>query len=245
LHADERTIARSSDDERGGPMDDRKWERWSALGGVVFVVLILASGFLPGSPPKPGDSAQKIAQFITDKSKEVRWAALLGGLAVLALFWFAGAVWRFLQRAEGGSPRLTVVATLGASFAAVMSVVGGVVLAVMGRVGVANLGGGVPTRTFYLLSVDLSGATAFGAAVFLLAFSAVVIRSGALPKVMGWLGVVIAMVFVASGGIVASTRDAFFVLQFGGFLAFSLWLIVVSIMMFRAVPDDAPAVSAA
>jgi hypothetical protein len=226
-------------------MDDSKWERWSALGGVVFVLLTLVSGFLPGSPPKPSDTPAKIAHFIADKGKEVRWAAFLGGLAVLALFWFAGAVWRFLRRAEGGNPRLTVVAILGASFAAVMSAVGGIILAVMGRVGVGGLGGAVASRTFYVLSFDLAGGTAFGAAVFLLAFSIVIIRSGALAKAMGWIGIVIAVVLVAAGGIVASTNDIFFNLQFGGYLAFSLWVIVVSIMMFRAVPGDAPAVSAA
>ncbi|MFI5053329.1 MAG: hypothetical protein ACHQDE_03115 [Acidimicrobiia bacterium] len=222
-------------------MDDSKWERWSALGGALFVVLILVSGFLPGSPPKTSDSSQKIANFITDKAKEVRWSSFLGGLAVLALFWFAGAVWRFLSRAEGGSPRLTVVALLGALFAATMSAIGGVMLGVMGLVGVHGLGGVTMTRTYYLLSTALAGATAFGAAVFVAAFSAVVIRSGVLPKAMGWIGIVIAVVFVASGGIVASTRNIFFALQFGGFLAFSIWLIIISVMMFRAAPVSAPA----
>jgi hypothetical protein len=222
-------------------MSDSKWERWSALGGVVFAVLATASGLVPGSMPKPSDTPDQIADFISDKGREVRVAAFIGGLATLALFWFAGAVWRFLRRAEGGNPRLTVVAILGVSFAAAMSAVGGVMLAVIGRVGVVGLGGVGMTRALYVLSFDLAGATAFGAAVFLLAFSIVVIRSGALPMAVGWIGIVIAVVFVASGGIVASTRDVFFYLQFGGFAAFAIWLIVVSIMMFRAVPDEVPA----
>jgi len=29
-------------------MDDSKWERWSALGGILFVVLILVGGVSPG-----------------------------------------------------------------------------------------------------------------------------------------------------------------------------------------------------
>ena len=72
-------------------MDDSKWERWSALGGVLFVVLILVAGFLPGSPPKTSDSAGKIANFITDKNDEVRWAAYIGALGSVALFflWLA------------------------------------------------------------------------------------------------------------------------------------------------------------
>src|ERR1700704_4099555 len=97
----------------GGGMDDSKWERWSALGGILFVVLILVSAFLPGSPPKTSDSAAKIAKFVVDKHDELRWAAYLGALAAVPLFWFAGAVWRLLRRAEGGEPRLAAMGGLG------------------------------------------------------------------------------------------------------------------------------------
>ena len=62
-------------------MDDSKWERWSALGGVLFVIMILVGAFLPGSPPKTSDSASKIAKFIADKPDELRWAGFIGALA--------------------------------------------------------------------------------------------------------------------------------------------------------------------
>jgi len=42
----------------------------------------------------------------------------------------------------------------------------------------------------------------------------------------------IALVLAVSGATVASTRDVFFDLSFGGFLAFSIWVLVTSIMMF-------------
>jgi hypothetical protein len=215
-------------------MDDSRWERWSALGGILFVVLILASAFVPGSPPKASDSAAKIAKFVTDKHDEIRWAAYLSGLAAVALLWFSGAVWRFLRRAEGGSPRLTVVSVLGAGFALVMGTIGAVVLGVLGIVGVAGSGGAAGARVLYLLSFNITGTIPFGVAVFVGAFSLVVIRSRVLPVALGWIGVLLAVVFVVGGGVVASTRDIFFNLQFGGFLVFSLWLIVVSFLMFRA-----------
>src|SRR3954465_9478939 len=62
-------------------MEDAKWERGSALGGILFVILVLASAFLPGSPPKPSDSALKIARFVRDNDDALRWAAYLGALA--------------------------------------------------------------------------------------------------------------------------------------------------------------------
>ena len=102
-------------------MDDSKWERYSALGGVAFAVLIAVAGFLPGSPPKTTDSAAKIARFFTDHGDAIRWSAYLGGLGTITALWWSGAVWRLLRRAEGGIPRLAVVALGGIVFAAAIS----------------------------------------------------------------------------------------------------------------------------
>jgi hypothetical protein len=225
-------------------VDDAKWERWSALGGIVFVVLLLVAGFLPGSPPKTGDSAAKIADFVTDKGDELRWAGYIGALAGVAFFWFLGGVWRVLRRAEGGNPRLTVVAVSGALFASVMAAIGGFGLGVLGITGVAGAGGANTTRFVYIYSTNLAVATVFGMAVFVAAFSIVILRSGFMPKALGWIGAVIALAALASGGIVASTRDLFFGLSFGVFFAFSLWLLVVSVMMLRGAGSEARAVSA-
>jgi hypothetical protein len=225
-------------------MDDSRWERWSALGGVLFVVLILGSGFLPGSPAKTSDSPQKIAKFIGDHHDAIRWAGYVGVLAVVALFWFLGGVWRFLRRAEGGVPRLAVTAVGGAVFAAATSAIAGIVLGAIGILGVRGSGGAITTKFFYVLSFNIGAATSVGAAVFVGAFSAVIIRSAVLPKALGWIGALIAVVLLGAGAAVASTRDAIFNLSFGGFLAFALWILVVSIMMFRA--DSAlPAASTA
>jgi len=218
-------------------MDDSKWARWSALGGVLFVALSLLSGFLPGSPAKTSDSATKIAKFINDNRSSIRWAGYVGVLAVVALFWFLGAVWRFLRDAEGGVPRLTVMAVTGAVFAAVTSTIAGIVLGAIGILGVGGSGGANGVRFFYVLSFNIGAATTLGAAVFIGAFSVVIIRSRVLAPWLGWIGVLIAVVLVVSGAAVASTRDVFFDLSFGGFLAFSLWLLVVSIMMFMRMGE--------
>ncbi len=61
---------------------------------------------------------------------------------------------------------------------------------------------------------------------------------------LGWFGVLIALVAVASGGIVASTRDVFFGLSFGAFVGFSLWLLIISVMILRGTGSEAPATSA-
>jgi len=212
-------------------MDDRNWERWCALGGILFVVLVAITAILPGYPPKTGDSAQKIADFIGDNGNKIRWAAFTGGLAVIALFWWLGAVWRLMRGAEGGSPRLTVTAFAGAVFAAVTATIGAVSLAVIPVIGTHTFGNS-QIRYFYILSTNIAVATMFGAAVFVGAFSLLIIRRHMLPVIMGWLGLIVAVLGIVGGPVVSSTRDAFFYVAFVGFISFLVWVVIVSILMF-------------
>jgi hypothetical protein len=145
-------------------VDDSKWERWGALGGILFVVIVAVSAIIPGSPPKTSDSSVKMLHFLEDNGDAVRVAAVLGGLAIVPLFWWLGSVWRLMRRGEGGSPRLAVTALGGAVFASVMAAIGGVLLAVMPIVGARSLGS-TGVRFFYILSTNLAVATEFALAV--------------------------------------------------------------------------------
>ena len=216
--------------------DDRNWERWGALGGILFVLLVAITAILPGNPPKTGDSAAKIADFIGDNGNKIRWAATTGGLAVIALFWWLGSVWRLMRRGEGGSPRLTVTAIAGAVFAAAMATIGAVSLAVIPVIGTHTFGN-PQIRYFYILSSNIAVATMFGAAAFVGAFSLLIIRRRVLPPILGWLGLVVAVLGVVGGPVVSSTRDTFFYLAFAGFVAFLAWVVIVSIVMFVQADD--------
>jgi len=219
-------------------MDDRNWERWGALGGILFVVLVAITAILPGYPPKTGDSARAIADFIGDNGNKIRWAATTGGLAVIALFWWLGSVWRLMRQGEGGSPRLTVTAMAGAVFAAVMATIGAVSLAVIPVIGTHTFGAS-QIRYFYILSADIAVATMFGAVIFVGAFSLLIIRRHVLPPAIGWLGILVALVGLVGTPVVSSTREAFFYVAFAGFIAFLAWVVIVSILMFvRNDADD-------
>src|SRR6185369_13465006 len=94
--------------------------------GVVFVVTSVASTFLPGAPPASDASAAKVAAYFQDHTGAIKAQQLVGAVGIVALLWWAGALWRFLSRAEGGQPRLTVVAAL--------SLVAGLALAMLNGV---------------------------------------------------------------------------------------------------------------
>jgi hypothetical protein len=222
-------------------VDDRRSERSLALAGIVFVVLSLISAFLPGSPPKPDDSAAKIVKFVADNNDQLRWAGFVGALGAIVLLGWLGAVWRTMRRAEGGVPLLAVGAALGAVFAAALFTVAGVIMSIVAIVGPAGIGP-QGTRFFYLLFNGLGAAGAIALALFVGSFSSVIISTAVLPRVMGWLGALIALVLLVSGGAVASTRNVFFVLGFIGFAGVAIWVVIISILMFRA--DAAPSAPA-
>jgi hypothetical protein len=212
-------------------VDERGSERSLALAGIVGVVLLVVSALIQGSLPKPDDSVGKIAEFVLDKGDQIRWAGFIGALGSIVLLGWLGAVWRLMRRTEGGEPMFAVAAAGGAVFALAMVNVSAVLLSVMAIIGPAALGNDI--RTLYLLTNNLLAAGAMGLALFTGAFATVIVRSGVLPRVLGWLGALIALVFLATGGGIASTRAIFFYLGFGAFLAFSLWTLVVSVLMYR------------
>ncbi len=225
-------------------MDERGPERSLALAGIVGVVLLAVSALMQGSVPKPDDPVGKVAEFLVDQRDQIRWAGFIGALGSIVLLGWVGAVWRLMRRAEGGEPMFAVAATGGAVFALAMANVSAVLLSVMAILGPKSLGAS-NTRTLYLLTNNLIAAGAMGLALFTGAFAKVIIRSGVLPRAIGWIGALIALVFLAAGGGIASTKDVFFSLGFGGFLAFALWTLVVSVLMFRSAARASAVASAA
>ena len=221
-------------------MDDAKWERWGAVGGILFVVMVVVSAFLPGSPPTTSDPTKDMVKFVVDKGDELRVAGYLGALAAVPFFVFVASLWRLLRRAEGGTPHLTVTAALGGAFTGVIGALGGVLLAVLPIVGVKTLGpGGV--RAFYILATCVGFLTLFGVAIIVLASSVIFIRSRVMPVAFGWFGILVGLIALVGGAASVSTRDVIFGFGFAGFLLASLWVLILCVLMFRTTPEPVPA----
>jgi hypothetical protein len=221
-------------------MDDARWERWGAIGGILFVICIVVSGFLPGSPPMTSDSVREMAKFVADKSDEIRIAGYLGAVAIIPFFWFLGALWRLLRRGEGGSPFLAVMAALGGAFGAVMGALGGIVLAVLPLTRSSLTAGSL--RTLYVLSTDIAFMALFGIATLTLSASVVFIRSHVMPAWLGYLGILTAIVALIGAGATVSTNDTLFAFGFAGYLLSALWVLILSVLMLRGSREPAPAV---
>jgi hypothetical protein len=225
-------------------VDDRKLERVGAWAGIVFVVLVLVTALLPGSPPKTSDSVGKIAKFFVDKSDEIRITTYVGGLATVAVLFWLAALYRTLRRVDS-SGVLAVAALAGGVVTTALIGVGGVL---MGAVSILRLQNGIAPidiRFFYVLSTNLTVAGGFSLVVLLVATSWAIVRTHVMPTWVAVIGGIDALLWLVGCGAVTSTKDAIFYVAFAGFLVFAIWVLILSILMLRADDGKPAAVPAA
>jgi hypothetical protein len=220
-------------------MEDSIWERWAPVGGIVFAVLIAVAGLIAGTPPKLTDSTAKIGKYLADHQGVLRWSAYIGAVGTGFALWWAGSVWRCIRAAEGGTPMLAVTAVGGLLLGLSVAMVSSIITAVLATPGVGLGTGAGSVRFFYVLTSALFGGVGIGIIAFAGAFSVVIVRTRVLPSLVGWFGLLVAIVWIPGAAVMSTTRDAVFVIDFVGFLLFALWVLVTSIVMLRRPADVA------
>jgi hypothetical protein len=199
-----------------------RWERWSALAGVLFVALFAVALALSGNT---GDNPSEVQQWYSDDGNQtkqiVAWFLYVG--SALAFLSFLGTLRDMLVRAEGGPGTLsalvfgpglvfTALYVAGVSlFAAPASLAGDSDFTLDPNVAelVSNAG--------YLLLVG----GVMVASVMVLSASTAALRTGVLPAWLGWVGLVVAVVMI-------------FAVIFIPILVFVGWVLVVSLVMLVA-----------
>jgi hypothetical protein len=208
-------------------MDEAKWERWGALAGVVFVVLVVVAAFIAGSAPKPTDSAAKIVKYFKDNQDSLRVGSYLGGLSLVPFLWFLGTLFGRLRRAEGGAGRVSGIALTGGV------VTGAIALVAYGIDAYAALHPDASVG-FFQFSTILFGYVGFAIAVLVAATSIVVLRSKLLPSWFGWAGAALAAVWLVGAGAVSTENDTVGTVGFIALLAWALWIIGLGVMFYRS-----------
>ncbi|MEO5839332.1 MAG: hypothetical protein ABIQ73_15305 [Acidimicrobiales bacterium] len=211
-------------------MDDTRWEKYAALGGVAFVVLNFVGAALAGKPPAPDDSDEKIAEWFADHTGGIQASQFLGLLSVIALLWWFGSLWRKMAVAEGGRHRLSIVAALGLVFSGVLFLAAnGVLSAVALRVDDVGTSAGF----FYTLSSVLLSSSAAGIVTFLAAVSVLALRTRFLPQWVGYVGLLAALLFLVGGIGSASDSGAIMAFGFMGWIVWSIWTLAVSYELWK------------
>jgi hypothetical protein len=224
-------------------MDDTRWERYGALGGVVFVVLVVASILATGGNVMASDSASKILKYFSDHQDGIKVSAFLSVLASVPIIWWAGSLWARLNRVGDRHNRLAVIAVLGLLIAGVGNLTQ---TAVNAGVALERQSVGATTaKLFYVLSTTFGAGGLVGIAVLVVATSVAAFRLGAFPRWVGWLGLVDGIVLLVAAASIATTSDAISTLGFVGFGLWAVWMIATSVVMYRATYTEPATASVA
>ena len=217
----------------GAYMNDYKWERYAALGGIWFVVLNVIGAFLPGAPPSTDDSVEKIAKYFSDHSGGIEVALLLTGLGIIGLSWWFGSLWRLMVDAEDGRPRVAVVALGGLTLGMALGLASG---AITSAVALQHNEVGTGAKFFYILSIVLLSCAGFGLVVHIAAVTSLSYRTKLFApwiNIIGWLA---ALLFLVGTIGAASDAAAFGFIGLFAFLVWCLWIVLVSLNMWNRTP---------
>ena len=207
-------------------MPNQTWQRLVPLTGVLFVVLVVVSFLIGGEPPDADERPREIVEWYVDNEGVVVLGAVLGALAAVPLLFFAVYLRRALQRDEPGLGVLSLAAFAGGIVAAT----GGATDSAM-RFALAEFAediNPVGVQAIHALWQGFFFPMVVGLSTLLVALSVTAIRTRVIPVWLAWIGILIAVVLYTPAGFVA-------------FLVSGLWIIAVSILLWRREVAAAPA----
>jgi magnesium-transporting ATPase (P-type) len=216
-----------------------RWERWSALAGVLFVALFaVALALSANSNDDPTELANWLADSGNRTQQFVAWFLYIA--SALAFLSFLGTLRDMLVRAEGGPGTLSSLVFgpglvfTGLYVAGISLFTAPATLADESKYKLDPNTAEMFNDAGYLLLV----ASVMVAAILVLSASTAALRTGILPAWLGWIGLVVAVAML-------------FAVIFIPILVFVGWVLVVSLVMLvaawrvrgGAAPPPAPATS--
>ena len=200
--------------------------RWLALSGVGAAVLFAVSFFSGGGTPNDDARAATVVKYFQDHRVGTQVFNLLGVIAAVLLILFAVRLREFL-RDDGSDGGLLSTAAFGGA----LILAAGVMLdsaITFGLVRAARLNFAGPAQTLNVLSNNDFYIIFGGIAILLLGAGIATVRRPALPRWLGWAAIAVAILSLAGP------------IGFFGAILAMLWLLVVSIIIFRRDRVAAP-----
>jgi hypothetical protein len=186
------------------------------LTGAAFIVVAII-GFIVGGEPKDATHpATEIANWYIDNKNSVEVSAFIGVAATVLLVFFGAYLRDVLRVAAGGADMLSLVSFIGVVVVAIgFSIDATISLAIAER---ADDIDPIAVQSLQALWDNDFIPIALGTLLFLWATGISVVRSGALPKWIGWIMLLL--------GVVALTP-----LGFASFIGTAVLILVISILL--------------
>jgi hypothetical protein len=191
-------------------------QRFAPLTGLLFIVLAIASFATFGDePPDTDDPLREIVRFWTEDTDKLYASVMLQGLACVALVYFGTVLARALRQG-GENDRLSLAAFAGTVILAAGLLFDATVILTLLE----------SAEDLDPASVQLMGAIyendfvpmAAGTLLIALSSGLAIVRTGVLPKWLGWIALLLALVTPTPLG-------------FAGFIGTGLWIAVTGVLL--------------
>jgi hypothetical protein len=180
------------------------------LTGLGFVVLGIVSFVLIGEPESADKPVQEIVDFYVDDKSAIEVGAALGTFAGVLLVFFGAYLRKVLRAAAPGDEILSLVAFSGLLVVAIFSALDSMILFAAAEA--AEDVDPVALQAMQAIWDNDFLVAVLGVELFLWATGIAALRTGALPKWLGWVMVVLAVIGLTPVGFVAAIGAALIVL---------------------------------
>jgi len=195
-------------------MSRREW--LVPLTGVAFIVVGIISFIIGGEPKSADEPVNEIVEFYVDNEDSVQIGAVGGAIAGVLLIFFGAYLRRVLRAAGGEGEMLSLVSFVGLVLVALGFAIDGTISFALAER--AKDIDPVAVQSLQALWDNDFLPIMLGILTFLWATGISVIRTGALPKWLGWLMILL--------GIVAVTP-----IGFAAFIGTALLVLIISILL--------------
>ena len=189
---------------------------WVPLLGILFVALAVISFAIAGEPVAADKGAQKVVDHYVDNKDSIIGGAAMQGLAAAVFLYFVGYLSKVLRRAAGADSILPTLALVGATIMAT-----GIAIDATISFSLAEAADDLAPAGAQALQALWDNdfmPMAVGLQVFLLSTGIAVVKTGALPKWLGWIAILLAILAVTPVG-------------FAAFVGGAVWIMIVSVVL--------------
>ena len=187
------------------------------LTGVAFIVVAIISFIIAGEPKDAGHPAREIADWYIDNKDEVEIGAFIGVAATVLLVFFGAYLRNVLRAAAGGEDMLSLVSFIGIVLVALGFAIDTTILIALAER--ADDIDPIAVQSLQALWDNDFVPIALGMLLFLWATGISVVRTGALPKWIGWIMILLGVVGLTPIGFVSFIGSAVLILVISILLA--------------------------
>jgi hypothetical protein len=191
--------------------------RLAPLTGIPFAILLAYTFFGSPSSPNIHDTGVQVIQHYNDHHSGHLAGDLVGGLAIIFFLFFITSLRSYFKN-KPGADGLSMAALVGGIFIGM----GGAIFSSLDFALADDYRhiGPQAAQAINVLSNEFFFPFEIGLVVFAISIGLAIVASGALPKWLGWVMVVI--------GVVALSPIGYF-----GFFVILLWSAIVSVLVYR------------